>query len=86
MPETEQTINQRSKNILEKSVERSTGETIEYLRDTPPDEIRKNIEVKTGSTAKFPSYWPNIGRRFIPTISREEIEEKLNRLLGRVRY
>jgi hypothetical protein len=81
MTETEPVVNQTSKNLLEKSVERSTGETIEFLRETPSDELRRILERRKGTQKGFPSYWPLIGRRPIQTRSREEVDKILNKTI-----
>ncbi len=46
----------------ERAVEAATGETIEYLRETPLDEQRVRLERKRGKPLTIGSYWPFIGR------------------------
>jgi len=37
-------------NSLDKTIESWAGKNIEFLRDTPSDEIRKYVEQRTGKT------------------------------------
>ena len=50
------------KTEFELCVEQATGKTIEYLRDTPIDEQRCEVEAKRGKKVRFKSYFPLIGR------------------------
>ncbi|MFA6492816.1 MAG: hypothetical protein WCV58_01615 [Patescibacteria group bacterium] len=45
---------------LEKSVERSTGRTVKYLRETPICQQRRDIEAKTGKPMRIVSSLPRI--------------------------
>ncbi|MDD4889159.1 MAG: hypothetical protein PHU85_04460 [Phycisphaerae bacterium] len=48
--------------LLEKAVERATGESAETLRNTPVDDRRRQIERTNGVRLRFTSKFPFIGR------------------------
>lgn len=45
---------------FEKAIEEATGKTIEYLRDTPIDQIRADAEKAHGKPCQFVSSEPRI--------------------------
>ena len=66
---------------FEKAIERSTGETIKAIRNTPVDEMRRRVEAKTGSPMRIISYWPLIGRCPVQTISGEEVNKLVDKAI-----
>lgn len=66
-------INESSKTILEKTVEKVTGESIEQIRNMPISERRRLIESKFGKKMK-------IGNDVTVLISSEEIEKMLSEI------
>lgn len=69
--------NNNSKTDYERSLEQVTGKTIEYLRETPIDEQRRELEKEEGPL-KFKSYFPLIGRSRVLSdrmVSHEEAEK-----------
>lgn len=51
-----------TEEILASAVEMATGKSIAYLRNTPIDEFRREVEKKHGAPMKFVSAFPFIGR------------------------
>jgi hypothetical protein len=70
--------------LLEKDVVRSTGLTIDEIRNTSIDERRDMLE-KVGQKTRFFSAFPLIGRGNINriTLSTEEINKELDEALSR---
>jgi hypothetical protein len=70
--------------LLEKDVERSTGMSIDEIRNTSIDERRDMLE-KAGRKMKFSSAFPFIGRGNVnrDTVSTEEINKELDKVLYR---
>lgn len=67
---------------FEQSVEKATGLSIEMLRNTPIDRMRKLVEAIKGRAMIVSSHWPLIGRKSPPNlISRAELDKKIDELL-----
>lgn len=47
---------------IDRTIAESTGYSIEYLKNTPLDELRKDAEKQRGHPLKFMSIFPWIGR------------------------
>ena len=72
------------KTDFELCVERSTGKSIEYLRETPIDEQRLAVEAVHGKRLVFKSYFPLIGRGNVlhnRLITHDEAEAALRKAL-----
>ena len=52
---------------FERALEKATGKSIEYLRDTPIDEQRREVEARLGKRLAFAS-------SYIPLVSHEAAE------------
>ena len=63
-----------AKTLLETTIERSTGRTVEWLRNTPLCELRRLAERAHGRPATLVSSHPRI-------ITREEIDRMLDQAL-----
>jgi len=65
--------------LSEQATEQATGQSIEFIRNTPLDELRRIEEKKRGHPLVFTSYFPWIGRGNIlrnRLISREEVKSE----------
>ena len=51
-----------AETLIDRTIAESTGCSIEYLKNTPLDELRKNAEEKRGFPLRFVSVFPWIGR------------------------
>lgn len=51
-----------AETLIDRTIAESTGHSVEYLKDTPLDELRRNAEQKRGRPLKFVSVFPWIGR------------------------
>ena len=70
--------------ILERAVERATGEKIDDLRRTPIDDRRRMIERRTRRPFRFTTAFPFIGRGNVlrdRILSHEEVETALRNAL-----
>ena len=78
-PDKDETMVEKSD--FERASERSTGEDIDYLRNTSVEDKRRKLEKKFGRPMRFVSRWPLIGRGSIirKTVSHEEVERRLRK-------
>lgn len=51
-----------TETLIDRTIAESTGYSIEYLKNTPLDELRANVERKRGGPLRFVSLFPWIGR------------------------
>ncbi len=73
-------------SFLEKAVERSTGKSVDELRNTPLDEQRRKIEERTGRTFRFTTAFPFIGRGNVNRdriVSGSDINKEIDRILSK---
>jgi hypothetical protein len=47
---------------MDRAIAEFTGHSVEYLKNTPLDEIRANAEAERGESIEFASNFPLIGR------------------------
>lgn len=69
---------------LIKAIEKATGETVQCLQDMPISERRKLVEKKLGTSMKFPSAFPFIGRGNVmgnKVITHADVERQLTKAL-----
>jgi hypothetical protein len=73
---------------FEATIEQATGQSIEYARKTPLDELRSNAERARGGPLKFVTFFPWIGRGNVlrdRMISHEQAEAAYDDAIGRLR-
>ena len=51
-----------AETLIDRTIAESTGHSVEYLKNTPLDELRQNAEKKRGRPLRFVSVFPWIGR------------------------
>lgn len=51
-----------AETLIDRTIAESTGHSVEYLKNTPLDELRKNAEKRRGRPLRFVSVFPWIGR------------------------
>ena len=72
---------------FEGTIERSTGMSIEILRRTPLDELRRNAEQQAGKPIQFYTAYPWAGRGSVMKdrlVSHEEANKELDHALRRL--
>ena len=51
-----------AETLIDRTIAESTGHSVEYLKNTPLDELRQNAEKKRGRPLRFVTVFPWIGR------------------------
>ena len=72
---------------FEEAIEQGTGMSIEYIRNTPLDEIRASIERRLNKPLPIVSMFPWIGRGNVlrdRMISRKELDDSLDDALRKL--